>query len=677
MLDLHMTYWNDMEGSRKRIKDAIALTHGEVRAPLPAKVQAQGFQDHRFDGPEAQTLALHMANKIASRAIEVKRHPIGQGQGAQTTATRLAQWGQAGMDRLWPHDDAADMVLNQAEAATIVQLENSQFGRGFPEIKTAAGLYDPRWRRDGAGRGPKDDGYGDDDDGETATAYSAAKLDWMARHFPLEIRLLGRLQQTPIHPRIVGRRVLVDGLLVRSRYTRQRLIRKGWRWEGMDSMQTASTGWGGDELTLYEAWLEDEDGPFAAFSVDGRTTVKVSADSEPLVDGIIDLRKAWGLDRLPISYAYGLRWSHPNPDLRSIPFTHPLRGGIMAKDVIRAAATYHMWATAFMGWAYQPDPVAAAAMADAGLPLTVEVEPMKVVPIAGRLQSLVHEGSGREALLLMQSYDQDVTQEGNTQAVSGGGTSDSAIGQTVQARDAMVAVYHASEGVRRLYEDTASTLLAVGCAISKRYTTELPIARNLETPVAQTGSRSSSSRAPIVLDHDDAGGVYEYEAVYTKRRGEDLATRQQNLGLVKEGVMTVRTFLEEDGDPAPEQTIAELEAEKLAQLPVVQARRLRLAAQYAGDQEQADHLKAMADQMVAPNSTPQQPVPTGLFLGVPQPGGQPGGGVPGLSTPDPGASQLGGIVGAGLQTGPLQSISAAGGDTSGLAPGQMVSNGVA
>jgi hypothetical protein len=180
-----------------------------------------------------------------------------------------------------------------------------------------------------------------------------------------------------------------------------------------------------------------------------------------------------------------------------------------------------------------------------------------------------------------------------------------------------------------------------------------------------------------MLRHRDAGGVYEYTATFVKQRGEDLAKRQQNVELVNRRLMTVRQFLDEDGDPAPEITEAAIAAEDLAKTPVVQARRLRLAAQYAGDQEQATLLRAMAEQQAAPNSTVEQPVPMGLLEGVagppgmggPQPGAPgPGASVPGVSMGSMAGSQLGGIVGAGMQAGPVQAIAAAGGDTSGLTP---------
>lgn len=687
MMELQEAYWGALDGSRRRIEDARALVRGDVPTPLPEAVRAQGFQKASFDGPESSTVPLHLLNKLASKRPELKRHPIGQGIAAESTATRLEQWGNAAMDRLFSWDDAADLCLIEGEAAAIVQLAGSQFGR-LPDLYADDGSeeYNPSYARDASGRGPADDGYTRPDHARTARAYTAARLDWMGRHFPLEVRVLSRLQQVPINPRLVGQRVEIDGLLVRSRYSRTGLIKRGWRWEGMqDGYQSQATGvagngttWGGlDEVTLYEAWLEDEDGPFAAFSVDGKPTRKESDGDEELVDGVLDLKEAWGVTTLPIAYTYGLRWADPDPDRRSIQFPLLLKGMWEAQNVIRSAMTYHTFATAFLGFAYRPDPAVVKAMADAGLPLTVDVKPMSVIPIAGDLSPLVHPGSGRDALALYASYARSADEQGPAAAALGGGTADSAIGQTVQGRDAMVAVHHAGEGARLLYERVGGLLLEVGCAVSEKFDSPLPIARNLDTPIAQPGPESSPSRAPIMLRHRDAGGVYEYTATFVKQRGEDLAKRQQNVELVNRRLMTVRQFLDEDGDPAPEITEAAIAAEDLAKTPVVQARRLRLAAQYAGDQEQATLLRAMAEQQAAPNSTVEQPVPMGLLEGVagppgmggPQPGAPgPGASVPGVSMGSMAGSQLGGIVGAGMQAGPVQAIAAAGGDTSGLTP---------
>lgn len=684
MLDLHDAHWSGMDGSRKRIEDSRDTVLG--KKPTTVEPDMQGFADGQFDGPEPRTVPLHLVNKIASRELMVKRHPIGQGQSAETTATRLELWGQSAMDELFSRDDAADIIVVESEVAAIVQLRDTQFGYGrLPDLydydaKGTRTGYSPRFARDAKGRSPRDEGYTEPDDHETERTFSTAKLEYQARHFPLEIRILSRLQCVPINPTITGprRRTRVDGLLVRSRHSRSKLIKHGWRWPGCrDGSFSASTADVGpttsgrlsfDDVTLYEAWLEDEDGPFVAFSVDGRETSRLGGDGrEHLVDGVIDLAQEWGLESLPICYEYGLRHAHPNPDLRSVQFPLLLSGMWAAKNKIRTAMTAHAWNTAFMGWAYKPDPEVVRAMAEAGIPLTQEMKRMSLIPVSGDLMPLVHPGAGRDALALYASYDEDARREGPSPALSGQSESDSAIGQSVMSRDAMNALHHCQEGVRRFYEATASTLLDVGCHISERFETPLPIARNQLVPVQQTSSRSSSARAPIILSHDDAGGVYEYTAEWRKVRGEDLAKRQQNVELVNRRLMTVRQFLEEDGDPAPEVTEAAIAAEDLGKTPIVQARRLRLAAQYAGDQEQADMLRLMAEGQAAPNSTPERPVPMGLLDGVVGPPGMGGPSVPGMQAPNPGASQLAGIVGAGMQNGPLNAIAAAGGDISGLA----------
>ena len=727
MMDLQQAEWAAMAASRKRIEDARDLLMGKVTTPIPAQVQAQGFSDLTFDGPEMVTVPLHLSNRIAARQSEPKRYPIGQGVQALSTATRLEQWSNAAISKTLSWDDAVDVVLNEGEAAAIVQVKNTQYGYGsMPDLyehdaesekeggQEEEDAPSPERRYNAQYEQKRPDGS--TDHLATARAYSSARIDYMARCFPIEVRLLSRLQCVPINPRTVGNDVQLDGLLVRTRYTRNKLIKNGWRWEGMrDSLQQPATdydyrvstvsnwsearqsstasGWSGfDQVTLYEAWLEDEDGPFAAFCVDGKPTTRVSSSGdEILVDGVLDLEQKWGIERLPICYSYGLRWYSPNPDARSIPFSQPLRGSWIGANTLRAAMTYHTWATAYLGWAYKPDPEVVRAMSEAGLALTMEVQPMKVIPVAGDLSPLVHPGPGREVLDLYGMHKEDAQREGPSAAAFGGGSADSAIGHSVQARDSLAALYHASEGSRRLFEQVGSTLLELGCALSEKFDTPLPIARNIETPVQQMGDTVSASRAPIILRAKDAGGVYDLHAIYAKQRGDDLAKRQQNVELVKSGLMTTRTFLEEDGDPAPEITWAELQAEELSKTPVIQARRLQLAASYAGDQEQADLMRAMASEQAAPNSTVQQPVPQGILQGVSGPPGmaqamgQPGApmppgmggpagqqpGMPGVSMPAPASSQLGGIVSSGIQQGPLGQMAQMGLPTGGLGVGAL------
>src|SRR5215510_5508437 len=103
-----------------------------------------------------------------------------------------------------------------------------------------------------------------------------------------------------------------------------------------------------------------------------------------------------------------------------------------AKNAIRTSMTVHTYNTAFMGWAYKPDPEVVRAMTEAGLPLTQEIKRMSLIPVAGELQGLVHPGTGRDALALYQSYDTDARREGPSPAAFGAGGADSAIGQSVQ-----------------------------------------------------------------------------------------------------------------------------------------------------------------------------------------------------------------------------------------------------
>ena len=165
---------------------------------------------------------------------------------------------------------------------------------------------------------------------------------------------------------------------------------------------------------------------------------------------------------------------------------------------------------------------------------------------------LVHPGAGGDALALMRPQPA-TPPRGAVAAALGGGTSDSAIGQTVMSRDAMVACTTRARATGCSTSEVGGLLLEVGCAVSK-FGTPLPISRNQSDPDRPAGAESSPSRAPIMLQAPRRGRGLRVHGPEAEGQREDLAKRQQNVELVKRRLMTVRQFLDEDGNPAPEIT---------------------------------------------------------------------------------------------------------------------------
>ena len=147
-------------------------------------------------------------------------------------------------------DDAADLVLNEGEAAGIVQLVDSEkFGRQNADLcadDAPSDLQTQRYRPQTQGAGAGRRRLTRRQDHQTARAYTRPGSTGWADTSRSRSRILSRLQQVPINPRsqATGRDRRAAG---QDQTSRTRLIKHGWRWAGRP--HAARWGWDGSQAT--------------------------------------------------------------------------------------------------------------------------------------------------------------------------------------------------------------------------------------------------------------------------------------------------------------------------------------------------------------------------------------------------------------------------------------------
>ena len=641
--------------SRERVQSARDLLAGKIKAPLPGNLKGYDPEQFRQSSPQKFTIPLKLLNTILRKSLAVKRYPVGESPRAQTVATRIEQPLQAVMDALYPDSSVTDLLLNEAEGAVIV----------LPDLvdwkKTPRSLYDEddttirrRYQRDRRGRAATDDEYTlhprrsfKPDIAQSGKAQQAELDDWLARHLPIRIEALGRLQCAPMNPVVKGDRVEIDGLCVKREFSVSRLRRR-YFW-GTSGATEEMSDTGVKSLTLYELWATDEDDcPYVSYCVDGQPTRFRDEGLRDVPDptsATIDISPY--CSRLPVAYGYG--WSFPgvsNPDDRGVPFVNPFGRTWMGIDTLLTSKVYHGYRTGFTGWflEYDVNDLAEAGL-DGALPPTFEIPPNEVVPVPGRVVPSVHPGTGGDIDKLLAIMSGSVDAELPSEQALGAGASSSGFERQVAAGDALGAEHQVIEGRRRLYAETASIVFEVLSRCGARHEEPVRVYANVPVPTEQPG-RQSAERRILQIDPELAGDIYEIEAEYVKQPGENLALRQQNFDLVQKSLMPLRKALEADGDPSPEVTIAEIEYDKVRQSEIGQARILELMAKISGDEEMQKLLEAQAAAKAGPNGQP-----TGSFAGLQPPPMAPS--LPGLTLADVGASALGGIVGGQMNAAAL------------------------
>lgn len=678
-------YWPLFQKTRHRADMSRKLTTGQLEASIPQEfVDAVDSVDpFRVDTPFKYTEPLSIKQALSKVRAEVKREPSGIGPRAMTNATRIEQGISAVMDRTeggFRWDALIDLELMEGAAAHITMPVPAD-PLGWPLMMDEDGNLKPRYKIDAKGRRDGDADYEGLSLGTGSELYRKDVDRWLRDHPLVDYYPVSILDCAPI----IGRRGL-RGLLTREVYTESELFEDGFFWDEQAGFLTplgspdASFGASGGlpgavtdiaggapgaQRILYGLWVYDKrtQCPIVAYCVGGKggyyRTWREDDDGEEKA-AIINLKKRFGMRRLPISFQYGQSWFTTDPDLRSMPYTSAFHRGWLAVDQMFTVDLIHHYRFGMSGLIEQIDnPDLARVILEKNVPIDLNIRPMGVARVFGKVGPSVpapsSSGMSEKAAMLLglteQTTDSDVT----------GASAETGFGKTVAAAYARDARYQVSEAVRRHHEASASFTAEILTGMARKMERSIPIAGNFAVPIAAEGGQSST-RDVLEWTETLCGDDFTVTSEFAKEFGDNLALQQQAAEFVDRGLKPRRWFHEFTGERSPEVVEAEILSDKMLASEQGIADTFALVAKIQGERDKAAVLELQASGEVGPDGLPSGLMDEMQGMGQPAlPPGQPapqGGSMTGIGSP--GGAMLGSEVSAGMMSGPAANVGQAG-----------------
>lgn len=667
--------------SRNRIRLCRRWLANMVEPEMPVDFQSQA--DVRVKLPHAITTSLHTASLMASKRPTLKRLPLGAGFAPQQRSTRVEQWVNAELTALEQQNGPIwkpliSGLFNQGELALLSYPVKAHW-EAWPAFSGDDGAPLMQYQRDTKDRAPDDPYYTTARDApkrafkldgdKSKSAYDSSRDDWKSRRIPLVARVVPAEQCVPIF----GPGFRLDALIVRSDYTEDSLLLNGYRWFGgatnashpssgrsvadsqssMTSVHSLTEVWTPGNVTYYI-------GPPGATGKDGTVTYsgtnydgvrRVANGTE--YEASIDLDAEFGLKNLLATYVYGMHFpDEEDPDRRGVPFLWPFLSSLSGLQNLATAHMAYAWRWAYLGPLIQPDhDLPAGLLVDEdGRPRTIKLETMKATIVPGTVASSLPMQAGPDVDkmtdMLMGAWREETP---NAQG-QGQGTGDPSGHAQVVSRSLTADAYGFVMGDSDDYSGAlgawrwlGQTQLECGTAVANKFGEGVPVYTSEST---DDGFRKKQ----VVLSADSCEGTWDLDANYPPVEGENLPLAQMMGEWVLQGLLPRRKFLETGlGDPTPEQTIVETEAEKFL-FTTPQGQQVlasEIAAELGDQKEQEAYALQQKGQMTADGT------PTAATQGLPPPTAPGGQGVlPGTAPANPTNSAVGGIVAGGIGSGP-------------------------
>lgn len=668
-----------------RIERARQMLMGRLTIPLPAKIVEKVIKiagsGNIAEGlavrlPQGTVVPLKAVNVVQRKRPRLKR-ARGLGMMKMQRSSHVEKWVNAALEMvqdggrpLFDWMKCVELLFNEGEAAVVVMPRDagwdqvpsflSQEGDGLSIRK----LY--QRDKDGKRRSEYKKEHRHDfkvDVSKSREVYDATLTDWMARRLPWTIRVIHASDCFPLF----GPNDSLDGMLVRQVYSRNDMVEKGYRWEGMDDHLTpvdpnTHTHSAGQEVTVYEWYGKATCGcVYALYEVEGKKTWKVD-DEDQKVDDAINLSEEYGLTRLPVAYEYGWHFDSREPQDRGLPFIFPFIQSLLGVDALATATTFHTWWLAFGGKFYKPDPeLPPEAWLHEGQPRKFDMEPMTFQALPGLIQDVGNRSVGEDVFKLVGLMTGAVEQEmpgGGGQAF-GAGSAQSGLDRSMMRNYLEDSLSQVLMGAKNLYEFAGEVILELACKMLDRMDEEeeedidgIPVYVTLDP--GPKGERSPKAEEElIVLEPGDAGIVYDCIAFFPTKHGEFLAQGQQLAEFVKQELATFEEFREMVfGDEAPEETRIAIYVNKILNSPLGQEYILELAMEYLGEDKMKQMVQRQRGGQMTEGGTPTAAL-TGIFPG------NPGNVMSGMGGASAGRQELGGAVSAGLGSRDASRVSAA------------------
>lgn len=674
-----------MPNTPVRIRDARALLAGEKRAPMPSTFDMQDREAFRADGADKYERPRRTARRLAKKLARIKRPDAGLAPEAEKVSTKIEQWDNGLLDELFPDHAVIEILLNEGEILAYMIPMPCHYEL-IPTLYDMDGDKEPLIGGDGYDALPehkrkeyeqKSDGSymrmrrayrvnakDETDDGspefevdmkKAADHFEGRMQHAYAKNIPIHLEILSRLDFIPINPRFSGKRVKVDGAIIRKLFRRSELLSKGYRWDGC---------W--EQLEPVDPYDGNTDGEFYLYIL-----FKYNLDHEPILiyqvgthgttfaDGesaVVNLKDEYGLDELPIAFEYGQHYAASNPDQRSHPFTRSFMQNWLNRDAILTGLNVSTWLSGFPMWGQKitKDSIPQAISGD--VDLTFQIEANTVKPIFGDLIELTSRGSNNDVKTLLMAFEALNEDDVTAPSVLGGEGATSGLDRQVQGRDFEAGEGDVIEGYRRIKEACGRFGLMIGTALARKHDLPVRLYVSSPTPVAQSGSQATT-RQMVELNGDLAGETWDVIAEFPHLPGENLANTSLLVTLAEKELILVEEFRELWGDPHPEIFAAKLRLQRYFNSEMGQMDLLEGMAEYLADKKLKQKLQLASQGRVTAGGSPKALMDSLMGGG--------GAAVAGTVVQDRGQAALGGANAAAISA----DAAAMGGPTAGPSAG--------
>lgn len=666
--------------SRRRILFCRDLQRGAIGVTLPKTYLGTGKDAEALaqvlvvSHPLKKTLPIQKTAKLTKKfaACTLRRNPIGESDAAKKQATDFETWVNAVSDELLDRGGVIGRLVQQAEFGLFFLPSPADWEQSPDYLETVNGKEQVRGRyqRDSRGHGPTDSSYSGSDSGASRRAHKSETDDYLARRLPFRVRVESPLNCLPILARGSSKdpwRTI--GMVVRTLYEREELIRQNFLWPSMSNTALIPVGHDSNnpspygaygQVYLYEAWMIDENGdPYIVYSCGAEsTTMKMSQDTGRVADAVIDLRKEYGLRRLPCRYIWGNHLEDDSPDERGVPLMDPIAGAILNVEGYLTHEMVYAKRTAFPGFGVEVNPdLPAAAFLDAagGLkPIDIPSDG-GVTLLPGKIMPLMTPRTGDGGRYVTQQLLGQIMQSTPDESVMGGGGGESGHQDVIQNEYFEAAEEMTLEGARQALEFVGECAAELACSAARGEWrvldgegVNIPVYANVEIIPGNDTAKGGPLRQLSEFKEQWIGhNNYDLTAYYPQEG--NLAEVAQLAELRTQGLATFDDVMEARGKTSPEVERAKIDADRWLASPEGQMYLSQRFAAYRGDLEAAEKARLQLEGRLS-QPDPQsgvQPLPTAALA-------QPGQAMTGTAQPNIAQSQLAGIVSGQMQSGPIQ-----------------------
>lgn len=622
--------------SLERARYARGVIDGDIKAPVPPEIEL-GRKTFEQRLAEPTTVPIHTLNMITAKWPALIRGEAAVGITAQTVTSRIEGLSNAQMLATFPWAEFMGYLLNEAHAAIAVIPEGAYYKKA-PDFMDRDGKVQSMWKRDATGRAPYDEGYDEErlDDRATRRAYNHSKEQYLAGHVCSVVEVYGREEAVPINLRWKGQGLVLDGLITRRKFSKTELIQDlGFVWRNMGGPQLSPSEDEFAECELITIWKMDKDGPYVAYSVNGEDTWRQdnTRPDRKFVDAVMDLGE-FGLDELPVTWQMGWHTSRRDLDKAGIPFPWAFGPNWATANAIISALAYRQWAYSYLGPFIElpsDDAVLDRLQANGMLTREFKLKPMTAQTVPGRVTFPVAPGAGPDTTMVLGQVMGSNASESTPVAALGGPGAASGLDRSLSVRQALDALGQIMDSGLEGAKFVGRIQNKIYVGFSEKIGQPLPIKVNPQTP---PGGESTNTKAIVTVPKDMFGGVYDMDAEYPRKPGENIAQVQQWFEIFKGGGTDYFEFRElAFGDQSPDVSLARRVVWDYINSPEGRLDLMTGIAEYAKD----ERMKAILA-LQQKGQVNRSGLPTALGDGVPDPD------MGAMGIGSPGGSALGGTV---------------------------------